>query len=552
MRIVGAIGIRRAAAATCVLVAATMAVVGCRGAVDRTFFDDDVEGSPDGAVQDATTAQGDVVTTADDTGAPDADMPDAADGGDATGDGGDGGVVGDPRKVGGTVVALVGTGLVLTVNGGNDLAVGPPDAGGNVTFSFPQTFPEGTTVTVAIKTQPSSPSQTCAVSGGTAVLGSSDFTSVVVNCLKDSYTVGGSISGLEGSIVLENNGGDPISLTANGDFAFTTPLESGDDYDVSVASHSALPEQTCNLSNGMGKVGSANITNVSVTCTTNSYSVGGDVSGIPGGATLTLSNNGVPLVVPADGSFTFPTKVLSNRSYDVQVVTPPPNKTCIVENGSGTITTADVSNVVVTCVPRYALEENFDGVAAPALPADWTTAFLEKQGNPSPFYTTNSASGTLPASHSSPNSCTVENTNQVADIVLTSPSFTVSSSTAVLTFRHAFALEAASGASTVGYDGVVLEISINGGSFVDIVTAGGTFTAGGYNRTLAPTSSYQNPLGGRAAWSGSTGGNWMTTSVTLPLTAGTSAQIRFRQGTDKQNVVPPYIGWRVDSLVVAN
>jgi hypothetical protein len=139
----------------------------------------------------------------------------------------------------------------------------------------------------------------------------------------------------------------------------------------------------------------------------------------------------------------------------------------------------------------------------------------------------------------------------------------VSSSSATLSFRHAFALEASGTAgATAGYDGVVLELSIAGGPFTDIITAGGAWTTGGYTKFLF--NDWQNPLGsvsivaglpGRPCWSGSSNG-WLTTTVTLPLTTGQSAQLRFRVGTDKQNVVcgsPPYCeGYRVDTVVVTN
>jgi len=38
-----------------------------------------------------------------------------------------------------------------------------------------------------------------------------------------SFTVGGTLSGLSGTVVLNDNGGDPLSLTANGAFAFRDP-----------------------------------------------------------------------------------------------------------------------------------------------------------------------------------------------------------------------------------------------------------------------------------------------------------------------------------------
>jgi putative esterase len=83
-----------------------------------------------------------------------------------------------------------------------------------------------------------------------------------------SYTIGGTVSGLSGTVVLNDNGGDALSLTANGTFTFATPVPSGSPYNVTVGSVSA--GQTCAVTNGSGTVGSANVTNVAVTCTASS------------------------------------------------------------------------------------------------------------------------------------------------------------------------------------------------------------------------------------------------------------------------------------------
>ena len=73
--------------------------------------------------------------------------------------------------------------------------------------------------------------------------------------------------------------------------------------------------------------------------------------------------------------------------------------------------------------------------------------------------------------------------------------------------------------------------------------------SGGHTRTIS--NAYQNPQGDRECWSGDSGG-YMQTIVTLPVAPGQNAFIRFRQATDKQNFLPPYTGWRVDSIVVSN
>ncbi len=52
------------------------------------------------------------------------------------------------------------------------------------------------------------------------------MTSVAVACSRRSptYSVGGTVSGLSGTVVLQDNGGDDLSVAANGPFTFATKL----------------------------------------------------------------------------------------------------------------------------------------------------------------------------------------------------------------------------------------------------------------------------------------------------------------------------------------
>ena len=92
-----------------------------------------------------------------------------------------------------------------------------------------------------------------------------------------------------------------------------------------------------------------------------------------------------------------------------------------------------------------------------------------------------------------------------------------------------------------------MEISVNGGLFTDIVAAGGSFVAGGYNSTIS--SCCGNPLANRQGWTGSSGG-FTTTTVNLPpSTAGQSVQLRWRVGCDSSIALT---GWYVDTISVAD
>src|SRR6185312_14186349 len=79
-----------------------------------------------------------------------------------------------------------------------------------------------------------------------------------------TYSVGGAVSGLSGSVVLQDNGGDNLTVSANGSFTFATKLASGASYNVTVQTNPT--GQTCTTANGTGTVSGANVTNVAVTC----------------------------------------------------------------------------------------------------------------------------------------------------------------------------------------------------------------------------------------------------------------------------------------------
>ena len=251
--------------------------------------------------------------------------------------------VGPTYSVGGSLSGLSSGSVVLQDNGGDDLSVSA-----NGPFTFATKLASGAAYAVTVKTNPSG--QTCSVSNGSGTVGSANVTSVSVACTTvPTYSVGGSLSGLSsGSVVLQDNGGDDLSVSANGPFTFATKLASGAAYAVTVKTNPS--GQTCSVSNGSGTVGSANVTSVSVACTTvPTYSVGGSLSGLSSGSVVLQDNGGDDLSVSANGPFTFATKLASGAAYAVTVKTNPSGQTCSVSNGSGTVGSANVTNVAVSC-----------------------------------------------------------------------------------------------------------------------------------------------------------------------------------------------------------
>src|SRR5687768_4175912 len=172
--------------------------------------------------------------------------------------------------------------------------------------------------------------------------------------------------------------------------------------------------------------------------------------------------------------------------------------------------------------------ENFDSLTTPALPAGWTTSVT---GNIELFRTVSDFPD------SAPNAIFTNDPNTSGTAELVSPSITLENLPHKLVFRHFYQTD-------FEFDGCVLEISINGATFVDIVSAGGTFVTGGYDTTLVGGT-----LSGRRAWTGQQSG-YITTEAVLPAsTNNQSVRFRWRIGTDPMEAGT---GWWVDDVQISN
>jgi hypothetical protein len=148
-----------------------------------------------------------------------------------------------------------------------------------------------------------------------------------------SFTIGGVVSGLSGSVVLQNNSGDDltVSSSSSGNFTFATSVANGGTYSVSVKIQPS--GQNCTVSNGSGNV-SAVVSKIAVTCATLASKLSVVFSpslGTPLLSTDTLTvtfaqamNSGTATITPSGGtwntaktSYTFP--ALAAGSFDASI-----------------------------------------------------------------------------------------------------------------------------------------------------------------------------------------------------------------------------------------
>lgn len=168
----------------------------------------------------------------------------------------------DAYTIGGSISGLAsGTEVTLLNNGGDALA---GIANGPFTFTTPVAYNGSYLVTVG--TQPTG--QVCSVGSGTG--SGSDVTtninSVQIVCSTNTFTISGSVSGLDAGeqVTLLNNGTDPFTLLADGSFRFATPIAYGGSYQVTIGSRPV--GQSCSVSNGVSTAIVTNISDVAIAC----------------------------------------------------------------------------------------------------------------------------------------------------------------------------------------------------------------------------------------------------------------------------------------------
>ena len=126
------------------------------------------------------------------------------------------------------------------------------------------------------------------------------------------------------------------------------------------------------------------------------------------------------------------------------------------------------------------------------------------------------------------------------DAFLVSPSRLLEDDGITLAFEHFYSLENQ-------LDGAVLEASLDGGAWFDLLESAAVVTSGGYDDTITGTNRNQASLIGRNAWTGSSGG-LTTTAIDLP-DSWFGQNIRFRWYV-AHNDGGAQTGWFINSVLL--
>lgn len=160
--------------------------------------------------------------------------------------------------LGGSVTGLTTDGLVLA--NGNDTVAIPANA---TSYKFPMQIDDQGSYAVTIQTQP--PRLTCSLTNATGTATGIAVTGVNVSCVPNTYSLGGTVSGLTTNGLVLVNGSDTVSVPASSTaFVFPTQVADGTVYGVAVLTQPA--GLTCSVANGTAVMGAGNVTNVQVSC----------------------------------------------------------------------------------------------------------------------------------------------------------------------------------------------------------------------------------------------------------------------------------------------
>lgn len=164
--------------------------------------------------------------------------------------------------VGGTVSGLTGSGLVLSLD--NQKVT----INANGPFVFTRPLASGSQFHVTLTAQPVPAGQTCAVTNSSGTIGNANVSGVVVECVASRFTLGGSVSGMQGSGLVLTDGYDArVTVDSNGSFIFPTSFAPNTWYAVGVERQPSGPVQCRAVSNNRsGYITASNVTTVAIEC----------------------------------------------------------------------------------------------------------------------------------------------------------------------------------------------------------------------------------------------------------------------------------------------
>jgi hypothetical protein len=211
----------------------------------------------------------------------------------------------------------------------------------NNTQTFSNTYTSGSTYSVTVQTQPAG--QTCTLGSNASGTITSNIT-VTATCVTNAtYTISVAVTGLTGTLVVQDNTGAALTFTSNNTQTFSNTYTSGATYSVTVQTQPA--GQTCTLSSNASGTITSNIT-VTATCAATTYSLSVSVSGLSGTVVM-QDDQGQTLTFTSNNTQTFSNTYANGATYTVSVTSQPTDQSCIPTYSTATINAN--TTIMATC-----------------------------------------------------------------------------------------------------------------------------------------------------------------------------------------------------------
>lgn len=228
-----------------------------------------------------------------------------------------------------------------------------------------------------------------------------------------AYSLGGTISGLEGSrtkltgeispspLSLKSARTEEVDLNAGiSDYLYSEKVYTGESYKTRVMDHPRNPTEYCEISNATGTVENTDLTNLDLSCQ-GAYRLLTNISGVKNAGLTLISSQGDLLSVQSDGTVEFPTPFILSNPYQATIQSDPtePWQTCQFADGtrtqSGNNTSQnDLTISSIVCVTnQYPITANVSGLVNDGLILNLNGVSTEIPGNSTSYSLGQVASG---------------------------------------------------------------------------------------------------------------------------------------------------------------
>lgn len=259
-----------------------------------------------------------------------------------------------PFTVGGSITGLGAHGGLVLANGSDTLHVDPSAT----RFTMPASVYSGSQYSVQVLSNPAG--LTCSTNNGAGSVAATSVTDISVTCAPVAYSVGGTISNLTAPGLKLANSSDTLSVNAGANnFTMSDLVAYTDSYNITVVQNPT--GETCTVAHGSAIMGTGNVTDVAITCSTSTVTIQGTINGLgPSSGLVLLDNNGDATSINANAnSFSMNTGVAYGSSYDITVGVQPYgiNLACTVSGGSGTAN-GSMNPLTVNCAAVSSVTQN--------------------------------------------------------------------------------------------------------------------------------------------------------------------------------------------------